>query len=228
MMTILAACRRSLNAYRSLGLSVRSRWFVGLTFPASAVGLLGLMALATFVRGTWADAEPRVPASVNSGTVCHLYDVPGEGKQVRCARLVPYSLDRVWQVVTDYDNYGDICSCIRAADVTHDPNGTCRLDAAAQSGLPGRVPFAVALRHEQFLDRYQTTWDEPSGDVLVNRGHWSLTPKGPTETLVELTLEVEVRGVPTFILRNLSMQRLPEVLRGVETRLRTNAAGKKW
>lgn len=217
-----------MSANRPTRTAARRRWLLGLPFSGAAVGLLALVALGAYVHGTWADAEPRMPASVAAGTVCHLYEMPGEGKQVRCALLLPYSLDQVWEAVTDYDNYGDICTYIHAADVTHDPNGTCHLDAAAQSGLAGQVPFAVELRHEQFLDHYQTTWDEASGDVLVNRGHWIVTPRGPTETLLELTLEVEVRGVPTFILRNLSMRRLPTVVRAVENRLRTNGTGKKW
>jgi hypothetical protein len=199
-----------------------------LLLPGLAAGLIGALGLGAYVRGTWADAEPVQAADVNSGTVCHLYEMPGEGKQVRCAMLLPYSLDQVWAAVTDYDNYGDICSYVHAGAITHDPNGTCRLDATAQSGLTGEIPFVADVRHEQLLDQYRTTWDQPSGDVLVNRGHWIVTPRGPSETLLELTLEVEVRGVPTFILRNISMHRLPDVVRAVEKRLRTNGAGKKW
>jgi hypothetical protein len=196
--------------------------------PLLACMSLGLVVIAAFVRGTWADSEPLMPADASSGTVCHLYEMPGEGKQVRCAMLLPYSLEQVWAAVTDYDNYGDICSYVKAGDITHDPSGVCHLEATAQSGLPGSIPFNADIRHEQLLNRYQTTWDEASGDVLVNRGHWILTPRGPTETLLELTLEVQVRGIPTFILRNLSLQRLPEVVRAVEQRLQSNGPGRKW
>jgi hypothetical protein len=189
---------------------------------------LAAVATGAYVRGTWADVEPVTPSEVSSDPVCQLVEVPGEGKQVRCAMLLPYSLDQLWQAVTDYDNYGDICPYVRAGDVEHDPDGTCRLEARAETGLATGVPFRAEIGHEQMLNRYRTTWDEPSGDVLVNRGHWILTPRGPAETLVELTLEVQVRGVPTFILRNLSMRRLPAVVRALEQRLRTNSGGKKW
>jgi ribosome-associated toxin RatA of RatAB toxin-antitoxin module len=142
--------------------------------------------------------------------------------------VLPYSLDQVWAAVTDYDNYGDICPYVHAGEVTHDPNGTCHIEGGAVSSVSGDIPFAADVRHEQLLDRYFTTWDQPSGNVLVNRGHWILTPEGRSDTLLELTLEVQMRNVPTFILRNISMHRLPEVVRAVEYRLRTNAAGKKW
>jgi hypothetical protein len=195
---------------------------------ASAAVLVAVVGLAAYVRGTWADGEARVPASVEAGPLCHLYDMPGEGKQVRCAMLLPYSLDRVWEAVTDYDNYGDICCYVHAADLTYDPNGTLRIEGSAQSAFGGTVPFAAEIRHEQQLDRYRTSWDQPSGDVLVNRGHWIVTPTGPSETLLELTLEVQMRKIPTFILRNISMYRLPHEVRAVEQRLRTNGPGKKW
>jgi len=196
--------------------------------PCTAVAMPCCIALAAFVRGTWADSVPLMPASVEAGSVCHVYDMPGEGKQVRCAMLMPYSLDRIWEAVTDYDNFGDICECLRADEIVHDPNGTCYLEARVKSGLSGEVPCTMELHHEQLLDQYRTTWDQPSGDVLVDRGHWVLTPKGPSETLVELSVEVEVRGVPTFILRNLNLRRLPEVVHGLERHVRTNSKGKKW
>jgi uncharacterized membrane protein len=192
-----------------------------------ASALLAAIVIGAYLRGTLGDAELLTPSRV-ADPVCQLVEIPGEGKQVRCAMLLPYSVEQVWEAVTDYDNYGDICSYVHAGTITHDPNGTCRLEAKADSGLAAEVPFRAEIRHEQMLNRYQTTWDEASGDVLVNRGHWILTPQGSTETLVELTLEVQVRGVPTFVLRNLSMRRLPAVVRAVEQRLRTNGAGKKW
>src|SRR5438309_10043149 len=118
------------------------------------VGVLGGLGLAAFVRGSWADSTPLMPASAQSGPVCHLYEMPGEGKQVRCAKLLPYSMEQVWAAVTDYDNYGDICPYVRAGEVTHDPDGVCHLEANAESSLTGRIPFGADVRHEQLLDRY--------------------------------------------------------------------------
>jgi hypothetical protein len=51
---------------------------------------------------------------------------------------------------------------------------------------------------------------------------------GQDETLLAISLEVQVRGVPTFLLRNLSRHRLCEVLRAVERRLREGPAGRPW
>ena len=190
---------------------------------ALLVGALG----AAFVRGAWPE-EGRDPAGVADGPVCAVCRTPGGGKEVRCALRLPYTMDRVWEVVTDYDHYGDVCDCIRADAVRHEPDGRCRLAARARSLLAGEVPFAVELLPEQNLDEYVISWDRPDGRVLVNRGRWRLRPVGRAETLVALSLEVQVRGVPTFVLRNLSLHRLREVVRALERRLRDGPSGKTW
>ena len=55
-----------------------------------------------------------------------------------------------------------------------------------------------------------------------------LTPLGPRETLLEVSLEVQVRRVPTFVLRNLSLGRLREVGLAVARRMREGPSGKPW
>ncbi len=192
--------------------------------PAALVG--GALALA-LVRGTWAEA-PRDPPNAGDGPVCQLCPAPGGGKEVRCAARLPYPLEQVWEAVTDYDHYGDICECLHADDVRHEPDGRCRVAARARSPLGGEVPFAVELRREQNLDEYVVSWDQPYGRVVVNRGRWQLRPAGTSETLVSLSLEVQVRGVPTFVLRNLSRGRLRDVVLAVERRLRDGPSGKTW
>ncbi len=199
-----------------------------LLIPGTLLGLVLLLVLAAFVRGTWADEAPRDPATVAEGPLTQVVRGPDGGKEVRCAVRLPFAVEEVWAAVTDYDNFGDICECIQAQMIHHEPDGTCRLEARARSGLPGTVPFAVDLRHERTLDRYLSSWDEAGGRVQVNRGRWELTPAGPRETLVALSLELEVEGVPTFVLRNLSLGRLREVVLGLERRLRTGSQGKPW
>jgi hypothetical protein len=194
-------------------------------FALPALVLLG--ALGAWARGTWAEA-PRDPAAVGEGPTCCVCLAPDGGKEVRCALRVPFPMDEVWAAVTDYEHFGDICPYIRARDVSHDPDGRTLLQAEARSGLGGHVPFEVELRREQMLDEYVSTWDQASGDVEVNRGRWVLRPTGPRETLVAVSLEVQVRGVPTFILRNISRHRLRKVAQAVERRLVHGGAGEKW
>jgi hypothetical protein len=192
--------------------------------PAALLGLVLFAALWTWVHGTWADAEPRQPGGVGQGPVCHLYQPPGEGKRVRCAALLGHPRRRVWEVVTDYAHYGDLLPYL--SDVTVSPNedGTTHMKGEAESALSGSWSFAIDVHEEKEGDTWRVWWDKPSNSIEVNRGAWALTARGPRETLLVLTLEGEVRGYPTFFLRNVFLHRLKRVVRAVERRLEEQAA----
>jgi hypothetical protein len=76
---------------------------------------------------------------------------------------------------------------------------------------------------------WTVSWDQvPNEKILVNRGTWTLIDRnrannlganGKNQTVLALTLEAEIRGYPTFLLRNVLLHRLPKVLRDVEARL---------
>jgi uncharacterized membrane protein len=199
-----------------------------LFIPAGLLAVVAAATLAALVRGSWSDAERRVPAEPGGEPVCYVHQNSDVEKEVRCAVRLAAPMDEVWAVITDYEHFGDICSCVHAARIEHEPNGICRLEARANSLPPGQMPFEVEMRHKQLLHQYQSSWDQPSGELLVNRGQWVLTPLSPRETLLEVSLEIQVRHVPTFILRNLSFGRLRAVAMAVERRLRDGPSGKTW
>jgi hypothetical protein len=194
--------------------------------PALVMLLLAGLSLTVFVRGTWADTAPREPASGSDGPIARVVQTAA-GKEVCAAIRLSFPMDEVWRAITDYEHYGDICSFIHGAELTRGPDG-CRVVGQARTPLPCDVPFTIELKQEQELFEYRSSWDESSGDVLVNRGGWVVRPAGEDETLLMLRLEVQVRGVPTFLLRNLSRHRLCEVLRAVHRRLLDGPSGKPW
>jgi hypothetical protein len=198
-----------------------------LAIPAALTALLLGLAAAAWVRGTWAADWPAEP-QLGEAPVAGVVRTPEGGREVRAAARVPFALEEVWAVVTDYDNYGDLCNCLRADQIMYEADGNCRIEGQARSGLPATIPFRAEMRHERRLDRYLALWDEAAGRVVVNRGRWELTPAGRRETVVAVSLEVQVRGVPAFILRNLSLGRLPDLLGRLEHRLRTGGPGRKW
>jgi hypothetical protein len=202
-------------------------WRRRLQAPALLAVVLLALVLAAWVRGTWADDQLREPRA-GEAPLAQVVPTAEGGREVRCAVRVPFALEDVWAVLTDYDSYGDICTCLRADRITYEADGNCRVEGRARSALPGYVPFAARVHHERRLAEYIASWDEPAGGVLVNRGRWQLTPAGHHETVVAVSLEVQVRGVPTFVLRNLSLRRLPELLGNLERRLRTGGPGATW
>lgn len=157
------------------------------------LGLLGVAAalIAFVVRGTWAEPR-RAPSALGEGPICYVrQDAPGE-KEVCCALRLAAPLDEVWEAITDYEHFGDICECVHAERIEHEPDGRCRLSARANTVLAGQLPFAVEMHNEQSLEQYIASWDQPSGETQVNRGRWVLTPLGPRETLLEISMEIQI------------------------------------
>jgi uncharacterized membrane protein len=199
-----------------------------LLLPGTLLAAVLLLGGGLYVRGTWADTEPRLPGHVGDEPVCHVFQPPGEEPCVRCAVLLPYPIEQVWDVIIDADRFGDICPYIQSAEVQHDPDHKSQIDARVQTAGPFSVPFGIEVRNQRELERFVSRWDRTGGDVLVNRGAWVLTPRGPDETLLELTMEVRMRAYPTFFLRNYSLQRLPQVVQAVQRRLASGGPGKPW
>jgi hypothetical protein len=195
--------------------------------PALLVLLIAGLGLGLFVRGTCARAVPRQPATTDEGPVASVVLLPDGTRDVCAAIRLAYPMDEVWQVITDYDHYGDVCDLIHGARVQRGPDGAA-VTGLARTPLPRDVPFSIELRHEQDLFEYRSTWDDASGDVLVNRGAWVARPVGREETVLLLRQELQMRGVPTFLLRNLSRYRLCEVLRAVKRRLDEGPQGRPW
>jgi hypothetical protein len=203
--------------------TMRRRLFLPGLLLVAAFALL----LVLFVRGTWAQASVPEPQSVESGPIARVVQLPDGSKDVCAAIRLGFPLDEVWQVITDYDNYGDICSFIQVAEMTRGPDN-CKVTGQVKSLPIGSPLFTVEMKHEQELFEYRSLWDQASGNVQVNRGGWIARPIGNAETLLMIRLEVQVRWVPGFVLRNLSRYRLCEVLRAVQRRLIEGPQDKPW
>src|SRR5207249_2410799 len=72
------------------------------------LGLLLAVFLFGYIRGTWADKEPHGAGSPEDGVVCQLYQPPEGPWQVRCSMVLKHPPEKVWAVLTDYDNFADI------------------------------------------------------------------------------------------------------------------------
>ena len=198
----------------------RKRWWA---VPAILLAVVLAAGAWAYARGTWADTQPHDPAGVEDGPVSQVYQAPDGGKQVRSAVLLPFPRERVWQVVTDYAHYGDFLPYLADLEVTP-AEGGCHMKGRAKSALPGWWPFEIDVRQEQTAERWSAGWDQPGGPVLVNKGGWVVTPAGEGQTLLVLHLETEARGTPTFLIRNVYLHRLKDVLRSVRRRVEAQAA----
>jgi hypothetical protein len=192
----------------------RKRWAI---IPAVLL-LAVLVALAIFyARGTWADTEPRDPATPADGPVSQLYLADGQ-KQVRCAIVLPYAVDEVWGVLTDYGNYSNLLPYLSNIEAEKTGDDEYRMKGLAKAAFQGNWPFDITIHQQKTADGGRIWWDEMpgGGEVEVNKGSWTLRKHGDKETLLVLTLEAEVKSTPNFVLRNFFRYRLKKVMQAVE------------
>ena len=77
---------------------LRKRFFV----PAVVLGVLILVVLGLYVRGTWANPVADDPTSSAAGARVQLYLAPDGKKQVRCAEVLDWPPEDVWAVISDH------------------------------------------------------------------------------------------------------------------------------
>jgi len=197
----------------------RRRWLV---VPASLLLLVAGAVVVLFVRGTWADSSPRNPSSVEEGPVAQLYQPPGEHKRIRSAVLLPYPREIVWKVVTDYEHYSELLPYLANVEAKRNVNGSWHMAGLAKSALQGYWDFTIDIYEDVSHEQWVARWDQPNdgGEVLVNKGSWTVTSMGNDRTLLALELEAEVHHYPTFFLRNYFLHRLKQVLLAVDHHLR--------
>jgi hypothetical protein len=124
----------------------------------------------------------------------------------------------VWSIVTDYDHYDRFLPWLEKIEAERRKDG-CFLQGKAQGSLRGHWPFAIDIHESKSDLAWSSTWEQMGGkDLVVNRGGWTLIDRGK-QTLLVLALEVEVKGYPAFLVRNVLMYRLPRVLQAAEERL---------
>ena len=191
----------------------RRRWLI---IPIALLLLIVGAAGWTYFRGTRADAKPLDPTT--GSPVVQLYRSPDGQTCIRAAALLPYPRKQVWTVVTDYPHYSRFLPYLDDVKATPEKDG-CHMTGDARSAVAGYWPFAIDIHEHKGEPAWTVEWDqEPGDEIQVNRGKWTLIDHGK-QTLLVLTLEAEVKGYPTFLLRNVFLHRLPLVLRAVEERL---------
>jgi hypothetical protein len=197
----------------------RRRWLI---LPILLLLLLAGSVVWAYVRGTVADTRSLDPDTAGR-PVAQVYEPPDGKTCVRAAVLLPYPREQVWRTVTDYPRYDEFLPYL--TDISTEPTKDgCHMTGGAKSAVSGYWDFAIDI-HERKPDKepWTATWDQTGGkQVLLNRGGWTLFDRGK-ETLLVLTLEAEVKGHPTFILRNVFLHRLPLVLEAVEGQLEKEA-----
>jgi len=165
-----------------------------------------------------ASAIEKDPASPAEGVLTQLFLAADGRKVVRCAALLDHPPSRVWSAVTDYARFETIFPTVKAVKSSLEADGRHRL-ACDVTSILGTWPVDVRIRHQEEAGKYVASWDEPTGDVSVNRGNWTLLPASADRTLVVYTLDVEVRRFPAFLVRAVLLSRQKTVVEALKSYL---------
>ena len=128
----------------------RRRW---LFVPLTLVVLMLVVLLWAYVRGTSSDPVARNPARPSDPPVSQLYRTADGHTTVRAAVLVSQPRQKVWDVVTDFDHYGDVLQAyMRDVTAERQPDGTKLVKGEAKSTFAGYWKFELTA-HEDKGDR---------------------------------------------------------------------------
>src|ERR1019366_676333 len=135
---------------------------------------------------------------------------------VRCPSPGDAPPNEVWATVTDYASHSRFLPYVSKVEAIPQDDGRFLIDGVAHSRLWGDWPFQSRVTHKEAPDKgeYSALWSEENVDVFkVNRGGWSVKPVNKnTQTLLVVTLQIELKDYPNFIVRNIIMDRLHTVL----------------
>jgi ribosome-associated toxin RatA of RatAB toxin-antitoxin module len=186
--------------------------------PLILLTLLIVIGVGFFVRGTWPDDVEKNPASVADWTVTQLYRKPNSNVVIRCAVVVDAAPKKVWAVVTDYNSQGDFVPYVSKVVGAKRKDGRIQIDGVASSQLWGDWPYESVVTNTEAPDQgqYLSTWNAVDTDIFkVSRGSWQITPHGDKAALLVLTLQVELKDYPNFIVRNIIMDRVHTIVKAM-------------
>lgn len=185
--------------------------------PAALFLAAALLSIFFVLRGTLATTEVPRPSTAAEGPLAALWLGPDGRKVVRAAMVVDRPPDRLWSVITGYERYPAVFPTVLAATSSVMPDGRRRLQATVSASLLGTYPVDILIRHEEGRS---TSWDMPTGEVVHNRGSWTLTKLDDARTLVEYQLDVEIANVPDWFVRAVLRGRVRGILRALDAEAR--------
>jgi hypothetical protein len=197
----------------------RKRFRKRVVIPGVVLGVLLLLFVGFVIRGTWADREEKNPESVEDGIICQLYQDPSGRKQVRCAMLLDFPIDKIRWVVTNYDRYAEIFPTVQSGSAEQTGPDRYHWKGVVTSAL-GSWPVELDITEKHSEKSVVVSWRGTGDGVEFLEGNWTLISKGNAETLLVYTSEVELSGLPDFLVRNILLSRQKTVIAAVANWLR--------
>lgn len=186
------------------------------------VPLVLLAGLLVFFGRAWTrgtTAGPEVDAqSPADGVLCGLVRGADGRIAVRASCVLASPLKPIWTVITDYSEYALTFTRLESSKADKEADGRFHWTGVARYGGQ-RFTIESRITHQEAADRCESFWDETGGTLSVNRGRWTLVSLTPGTTRITYRLEVEVAPFPTFLVRSVLLDGVPQLLNELARRV---------
>jgi ribosome-associated toxin RatA of RatAB toxin-antitoxin module len=137
------------------------------------------------------------------------------GAHVQIEQILDVDPDTLYGVILDYEAYPQFLNdCILAKLERRENN---QVTVAYAVNLVKKVDYR--LEHTEIRERHTMSWKMVSSDFMTkNSGSWELIPAGKGRTKVKYWAEIEINGVPQFLVNAAVEKKLPAMMRDFETR----------
>jgi uncharacterized membrane protein len=161
--------------------------------------------------------EPSQPESVRTGSEPSVFEQKiGTKTYASGSVLVKAKVEKIWEILTDYENSPEIFSSVKKCHVIEDRGSTKLVQQVVHpKGSPMKFDYVVEIAEK--APRLME-WHRKSGALKDVSGSWKLEPDSTNRNTI-ITYSIYIDGglfLPSWLLRGQSKNLLPEVLNSVK------------
>jgi uncharacterized membrane protein len=161
--------------------------------------------------------EPSPPQSARRGSEPSVFEQKiGSKTYASGSVLVKAKIEKIWEILTDYENSPEIFASVKKCHVLEDRGNTKLVQQVVHpKGSPMKFDYVVEIA--EIAPRLME-WHRKSGALKEVSGSWKLEPDSTNRNTI-ITYSIYIDGgvfLPAWLLRGQSKNLLPEVLNSVK------------
>lgn len=148
----------------------------------------------------------------------------GQRRHILARIEIPYAIEQVWQVITDYESFADFIPNMTESRRLAHPTGGIRLEQIRTKSLVGMKVSARSIVDVEETCPHQVHYQLIEGDLKEFSGSWRLEskPLSPSQVGVELIYDFSVAPkpiIPAPVFSHFLNHDIPAILLAVRQRV---------
>jgi ribosome-associated toxin RatA of RatAB toxin-antitoxin module len=169
----------------------------------------------------FAAAEEVMPAPPSQAVAIHTEQLEGRKRRIVASTEIPFALEQVWQVLTDYDHLADFIPNLTESQRIQHPEGGIRLvQVGTQCFLNVKFCARVVLDMLEMFPR-ELSFSMVEGDFRQFEGKWLLEPLTSENAGTHLSYDLMVlppRAMPAGLIERHICRDLSQNLKAIGDR----------